>query len=196
MTVEIADHQNRLKRQLAAVELLEKEFLGFLWADVPATPDQLLERFERLFSELDLSEGLSPILVMQLFERLEQKSFYEIRKPTALAETTRPEDLGEHLPSRFIENAHAVRTHAYREMQSKQASAASKGPRPTRNHDKREAVERLLKKRIKSGEFDINDKRAPGKFAEEMCTVYEELNRPPTVVKWVKKILGHQAPSV
>lgn len=196
MTVEIADQQKKLKRQLAAVELLEKEFLGFLWTDPPTTPDQLMERFERLSSELDLSEGLSPTLVMQLFERLEQKSFHEIRKPTALSETTRPEDLGEHLPSRFIENANTVRMHAYREMQSRQASAASKGPRPAQNHRKREAVERLLIERIKSGEFDINDKRAPRKFAEEMCTVYEEMNRPETVVKWVKKILGHQAPSV
>lgn len=196
MTIEIANHQAQLKRQLAAVELLEKEFLGFLWADIPATPEQLLERFERLFSELDLSEGLSPVLVMQLFERLEQKSFHEIRKPTALAETTRPEELGKYLPPRFIENANAVRTHAYKEMQSRQASSASKGPRPAQNHINRETVERMLAQRITSGEFNLNDKKAPVKFAEEVCTVFEQLNRPQTVVKWVKKFIEHQAPSV
>lgn len=189
MNSDFVEHQNRLKRQVACVELLQNEFLSFLWAEAPATYDELRERFERLFSELDRTDGLPPILVMQLFEALEQKAFAEIRKPTALAETTRPDDLAAKLPKRYIKVATAVREHAYKEMQSSQAKSASSRPRPAGKHPDRERVINLLRERIANGQFVPGRKLEIASFLSEISDSYPRLGRPETVRNWVKNYL-------
>ncbi|MDU9390507.1 hypothetical protein [Pseudomonas sp. zfem002] len=189
MNPDIVKHQLRLKRQVACVELLQNEFLSFVWAETPATLDELRERFERMLSELDSTEGLSAILVMQLFEVLEQKAFAEIRKPTALLASTRPDDFAEKLPERYIELAKAVQQHSYKEKQSSQAKNASKMPRPAGRHADRERVINLLRERIANGQFVPGRKLEIAKFVGEIYDTYESLGRKETIRNWVKDYL-------
>lgn len=195
ITEKIIEGQQKLKLQLAVVELLKQEFLGFLWTDSPATEDDLKERMERLTPKLEKAGGLSPTLLFCLLDELEQKAIYEVSKATALAQTIRPDDLAKYLPQRLIQNAHAVRDHAYKELQSKQARSAASRPRLTRSKD-RQRVEGILIQRIKSGQLNVNDNKKIVKFAEEMCEKYESLNRPQTVRGWVKEYLKQLTPSV
>lgn len=198
MTSEIAENQHRLKRQFAVIELLEKEFLSFLWADTPTTGDQLKKRCEQLSIELENAEGLSPALVLYLFEHLEQKAFYEVSKATALAQTIRPDDLITKLPPKLINVAHAVRDHAYKDKQSKQASQASKRPRPLQRHTSRQRVEVLLQKKIDKGEFVPGRPLEIAKFVNHVCGLFPELTRSQTVRGWVKEFLKnkHSSPQV
>ncbi|NNJ18974.1 hypothetical protein CSV86_029635 [Pseudomonas putida CSV86] len=189
MNQDIVEPQHRLKRQVACVGLLQGEFLNFVWAEAPATYDELNARFVRLLSELDSAGGLPPILVMQLFDALEQKAFAEIRKPTALAETTRPDDLAAKLPKRYIKVAKAVRKHAYKEMQSNQAKSASRRPRPAGKHPDRDRVINLLRERLANGQFVPGRKLEIAKFVREIYDSYPRLGRHETIRNWVKNHL-------
>lgn len=195
ITQKITESQRSLKLQFAAIELLKQEFLGFLWTESPATEAELKERMERLSPELEKAGGLSPTLLLYLLDDLEQKAIHEVSKATALAQTIRPDDLAKYLPQRLIQNAHAVRDHAYKELQSKQARSAASRPRLARSKDK-QRVEGILMQRIKSGQFDVTDKKKIVKFAEEMCDIFDSLNRPQTVRGWVKEYLKQLTPSV
>lgn len=125
----ISDQQERLKSQMRAVELLEEEFLAFLWREQAASSTQLAERFDRHTEILEGLGGLDAGAVLFLFAKLEQRAFKEINKSLALAQTIDPERIAEQcpdLPRVLLENAKAVHINAYTTRRSRQAADAAK----------------------------------------------------------------------
>lgn len=122
------EQQEKFKRQMQTVEILEAEFLRFLWTEQPASPTQLGERFDRFAEALDKAGGLDAGAVLTLFDKLEQRAFREINKPLALAQTIDPERIAQQcpdLPRVVVENAKAVHVHAFTTSLSKQNKRSS-----------------------------------------------------------------------
>lgn len=182
------ERQERFKSQLRAVDLLEGEFLAFLWQEQPASPEQLAERFDRFQAILDKTDGLGASAVLGLFDMLEQRAFREVNKSLALAQTVDPEQIAQQcpdLPRLLVENAKAVHVHAFTTRQAKQNRKNASNERPGGRHPRRENVEKELQKWLDTGKFDASEKQRTYKhFIAHIQACYPELERAQTIRKW------------
>lgn len=186
------EQQEKFKRQMQAVEMLEAEFLRFLWTEQPASPAQLGERFDRFAEALNKTGGLDASAVLALFDKLEQRALTEINKPLALAQTIDPDCIAHQcpdLPKTLITNTQAVHTHAYTTSHSKQAKGAAQHKRPAGRHPRRQSVENELNKWIHTGQFDTK-KPIYSKFIKHTQELFPELNRDDTIRAWIKEYLS------
>lgn len=191
------EQQEKFKRQMQAIEMLEAEFLRFLWTEQPASPAQLGERFDRFTEVLEKTGGLDAGAVLALFDKLEQHAFREINKPLALAQTIDPERIAQQcpdLPWVVVENSKAVHAQAFITGQSKQNRGIAQRARPRGRHPRRQSVETELEKWIQSGQFDAT-KSAHSKFIAHIQDCFPELGRTQTLRAWIKEYLASKHPA-